>query len=248
MKQPPQSISTTTLLDIINNKRIGAEYQPIKDTHSLETIGHEALARFYSRDNQALPPQIVFDALHDSPITLVQVELLSKHWQLANAPNIGKLFINLDPHAVSGISHTTPDHPILSLLTEPARIVVELIENTNIQEADHSLILAELLAKQQIQVALDDIGGPNTMLSLPILSCVNIMKFDRQWLRMLHQAEQRHMLGWLLDFARQTGKLTILEGVETAEDLAQARAMGVDYVQGYLFRDEFITRRATMQD
>ena len=52
------------------------------------------------------------------------------------------------------------------------------------------------------------------------------------------------MLQLLLSFARAEGKQTILEGVETSADLARARELGVDMVQGYLFREAFINQRA----
>lgn len=34
-------------------------------------------------------------------------------------------------------------------------------------------------------------------------------------------------------------KKVILEGVETKEDLELAQQIGVDYVQGFLFKDKF---------
>lgn len=43
-----------------------------------------------------------------------------------------------------------------------------------------------------------------------------------------------------MNYARKTSKYSILEGVETESDLELAREMGVDFVQGYLFKKEFI--------
>jgi hypothetical protein len=60
----------------------------------------------------------VFDTLHDSPVTLVQVELMSKRWQIEHAPRDGLLFLNLDPHAVAGLSLATPEHLLLDLLCQ----------------------------------------------------------------------------------------------------------------------------------
>ena len=37
-------------------------------------------------------------------------------------------------------------------------------------------------------------------------------------------------------------KQTILEGVESELDLELAKEIGVDFVQGYLFKKEFITK------
>jgi EAL domain-containing protein (putative c-di-GMP-specific phosphodiesterase class I) len=37
--------------------------------------------------------------------------------------------------------------------------------------------------------------------------------------------------------ARETGARTILEGVETASDLQLAQELGVDWVQGWFFKE-----------
>jgi EAL domain-containing protein (putative c-di-GMP-specific phosphodiesterase class I) len=237
------AVDIDTLLDILHHQRIGAEFQPIKHTATLETIGHEALARFYNNKQQPVPPQDVFATLHASPITLVQAELMSKRWQIASAPDDGLLFLNLDPDAFTINSGSPQHHPMLRLLDQPHRMVVEIIENASIQEADRSLWLAECLAAQGIRTALDDIGGCGTLLSLPILCSVDIFKFDRQWLQAIRQPAQLRMLKMLLHYAREENKKTVLEGIETAEDLAVARLLEVDYVQGYLFRQQFINKR-----
>lgn len=237
------TLSPEVLLDLLESQRIGAEYQPIKATKTLETAGHEALARFYNPNCEALPPQQVFDALHDSRVTLIQVELMSKRWQISQAPLGDMLFLNLDPHAMSGLSKEQRHHPLLEMIDRPQQTIIELIENTNIQEADQCLLLAEILAQRGIRTALDDIGAPGTMVAMPILSVVDFYKFDRQWLRTISDPRQKRLLQMLLAFARDEGKQTILEGIETEHDLALARELGVDYVQGYLFRPEFITRR-----
>ncbi len=237
-------IDTDTLLDIIEHQRIGAEFQPIKHTGTLATIGHEALARFYKRTGQPIPPQAVFATLHGSPVTLVQAELMSKRWQIDSAPQDGLLFLNLDPDAFTTSGVNPDQHPMLQLLGQPDRIVVEIIENASIQDADRSLWLAECLAARGILTALDDIGGVGTMLSLPILCNVDIFKFDRHWLQAIHQPAQRRMLKMLLNYAREENKKTVLEGIETVDDLAIARELQVDYVQGYLFRPEFINKQA----
>jgi len=73
---------------------------------------------------------------------------------------------------------------------------------------------------------------------------VDIFKFDRHWLQAIHQPAQRRMLKMLLNYAREENKKTVLEGIETENDLAIARELNVDYVQGYLFRPEFINKPA----
>ncbi|WP_245944713.1 EAL domain-containing protein [Crenobacter cavernae] len=238
---PATAIRADTLLDLIENRRVGVEYQVILDTRSLEPFGYEGLARLYDRDGAPLPPQRVFDCLHDSPLSLVQLELIAKAAQIEHAPTEGKLFLNVDPDAF--LLGLAPDHshPMFKLLARRPEVVVEIIENSNTQQADRSLALARGLAEQNIETALDDIGAPASLLALPLLMSVDYYKFDRHWLRQRDDAAHRALLTHLLGFAREQGKATVLEGVETAADLALARELGVDYVQGFLFRERFVT-------
>ena len=238
------NLSVDVLLDTIENQRIGTEYQVLVDTASLETVGHEALARFYRRDGAALPPQLVFDALHHSPFTLFQVELLAKRFQIAAAPPEGLLFLNVDPDAFMQPVSDERRHPMLALFESPQRLVVEIIENSSVQEAHLSQRLAEILKAHGVRLALDDIGGPESMLSLTLLGGVDYFKFDRSWLGRRGDPAGMRLLKALLGYARELGKQCVLEGVETERDLELARELEVDLVQGFLFRERFRLVRA----
>ena len=47
--------------------------------------------------------------------------------------------------------------------------------------------------------------------------------------------DNQTLTGALLSVARQFGMYAVAEGVETVEEAAQLRRLGVDYLQGYLF-------------
>ena len=240
----PPDLSVDVLLDTIEHQRIGTEYQVLVDTVSLATVGHEALARFYRRDGTALPPQLVFDALHHSPFTLFQVELLAKRFQIAAAPPEGLLFLNVDPDAFMQPVSDERRHPMLALFESPQRLVVEIIENSSVQEAHLSQRLAEILKAHGVRLALDDIGSPESMLSLTLLGGVDYFKFDRSWLARRGDPAGMRLLKALLGYARELGKQCVLEGVETEQDLELARELEVDLVQGFLFRERFRLVRA----
>lgn len=46
----------------------------------------------------------------------------------------------------------------------------------------------------------------------------------------------------LLNYAHRSHRETILDGIESELDLELAKEIGVDFVQGYLFKKEFITK------
>ncbi|WP_293933140.1 EAL domain-containing protein [Iodobacter sp.] len=236
-------LSPILLLDVIQQQRFGVEYQPLIHTHNLETIAHEALARFYRADEQLLRTDHLFNELHHSPLTLFQVEYCMKQLQLENAP-AGELFLNLDPDAYAVADIAGEENPLLSLIHCRSDIVLEIIENSDISDARQSANMAKAFHEKNIQLALDDIGSPHSMLSLPILITVDCLKFDRSWFNELYLPNHRMALESLIRYAKDTGKRTVLEGIETPEQLEIARQLNVDMVQGFLFKQRFIQVRA----
>ncbi|MBT1445546.1 EAL domain-containing protein [Shewanella sp. JM162201] len=215
---------------------LSCEYQPIVCLQTGAIKAYEALARFYDHEQQAIAPNLVFEALHQCPHALSQTEYAAKCLQLAAAPPGFGLFVNLDPHSL--------DKPMLSALlpkleAHPA-LVVELIENTCISDAIMASKLARELKTRRIAVALDDLGAPHAMLSLELLAAVDWIKFDRHWLSELHEPHCCALLQALIQFARASGKPTVIEGIETEAQRQSARELGIDMAQGFLFRPAFI--------
>lgn len=232
-------LSPLALLDLLEQRRFGVEYQPLVEAGSERIVGYEALARFYDRAGRPWSPQRVFDALHTSPISLFQVEYALKQLQLAHAPGEGALFVNLDPDAFAAADGAAETHPLVELLASESRVVVEVIENSNLNDAQMSCRLVDCFLARGVSLALDDIGAPSTMIALPVLLAVDYLKFDRAWLGMLADPVCRAALRHLVAFARETGKRTVLEGIETEAHRGLARELGVDYLQGYLYRSAF---------
>lgn len=233
----PSRVPAALLLDLLRHQRYGVEYQPIVELASGQPIGHEALARFYTADGQPLAPKPIFDALHTSPLSLYQVEYDMKRLQLAYAP-AGPLFVNLDPDAY-GVTVGEAEDPLLELLGSHQDLVVEIIENSDVSDAHLSQLLAQAFTARGVRLALDDIGAPNSMVSLDVMMTVDWFKFDRSWLARARDVKGRAALRHLIGFAHECSCRVILEGIEREEDLALARTLEVDCVQGFLYRRQF---------
>ncbi|WP_415898948.1 EAL domain-containing protein [Neptuniibacter sp. QD48_11] len=237
--------SSLELLDLVEQQRFGVEYQPLIDAHTGDILGYEALARFYHADGRAIPPLDVFQVLHDSPLMLAQVELQLKRLQMRYRPEGVALFLNLDPHAFSVCTDGdgSGQNAMVNLLKGNTDLVIELIENTDVNDAKISNDVSELMRKQGIAIALDDVGAPGSMIAMNILSEVDYIKFDRSWLRDDLTENMQLLIKSVIGFARVSGKKTVLEGVESAEDLATAIKLGIDYVQGFFYQELFIQKR-----
>jgi EAL domain-containing protein (putative c-di-GMP-specific phosphodiesterase class I) len=233
-------ISTSELINLIDHNLFGVEYQPLINVTTGEIYAYEALARFYTLGNRKISPLLVFSALHDNPITLFKVECQLKKLQIAHAPQEKKLFLNLDPDAYVAHGSSGLDNPLLNLLCITPEIVVELIENTDSNDARICIELSKVLSNQGVSIAIDDIGSPHSMLSIPIMTMVNYMKLDKYWLRFRDDKNHYALLNKLVQYAQETGKITVLEGIETESDYYFAQQLGIDLVQGYLFKEQFV--------
>jgi len=150
--------------------------------------------------------------------------------------SVAVLNINFDPHAVTDDVHS----PLMALLEQKEDLVVELIENTDLLDSKASIELLQALRGKGIKCALDDVGAQESMLSIDLMVAVDYLKFDRRWLNLLDHLKYEEQLRCLLNFARAAGRKTILEGVETEQQLARVQQYPLDYIQGFLFRDQFI--------
>ncbi len=240
-----QPYLSSVLTDIIENRRYGVEYQPLISVADGSVYGYEALARFYDRNDTPVSPLTVFRELHRLPLTLFKVEYETTQLQIENFSLSGKLFVNIDPDAYAAVGNLSgADHPLVALLTKHEDLVLEIIENTDISHATISQQMAETFRQFNVKLALDDIGAPDSLLSLPVMMSVDVMKLDKSWLQLCEDESHLVMLKALVDYARMSGKLTVLEGIETEDDLLFARQIGVDLMQGFLFRPQFVSCRS----
>ncbi len=232
-----------TVLECLTASRLGVEYQPLVCTGSGDILCYEALARFIAADGSMLPPDLVFEALHDNPLLLLHAELETKRLQLAEAPQHGQLFVNLDPDSYAQGEDEQGGNLFLPILTaQRSRLVVEVIENLHLQDVALTHRMMEQLEQEKIRMAIDDLSSSRGLVSYASLLNAAYLKFDRSWLAGELSSRQRTILTWALAQARDLELKTVLEGIETPEHLAMARQMGFDLVQGFIFRDRFVRR------
>ncbi|BFM48393.1 EAL domain-containing protein [Marinomonas sp. THO17] len=235
-------LSQRQLLELIEAQRFGAEFQPIVALDSKEVYAYEALSRFKDAHGNLIPPDYVYAALHDNPLLLLQVELAQKRIQLSGLSNQHRIFVNLDQDAFYACGKKLADNPFIDLIQaqDKGRVVVELIENSAMSDAMMSLSMIEVFNQLGVRTALDDLCNPKSMLSVAVLQLVEWVKLDKCVLEQRLDANFMVFVEKIIDFAKVTGKKVVLEGVETESDVAFAHQIGVDYIQGFYFKEQFV--------
>jgi len=234
-------LSAECLIDLIENKRFGVEYQPIVHCKTQDIFAYESLARFYTTDNKAIRPDLVYESLHSSPLSLFQVEYQQKKLQLSYAVNGHDIFVNLDQDSYFSSGIIDQSNPFLILFKEyqKSNVIVELIENSEINDAIMSLAMIDNLAKNNISTAIDDVCNPQSMISTSVIQLVDYIKLDKFVIKNKTNRNFMLLVKSIIDYAHSANKKIILEGVETTEDLLLAQQLSCDFVQGFYYRKNF---------
>lgn len=228
-----ENISFKEVDEILKTKSFWAEYEPVIDLKNGEIFGYEALARFvYHGIN--LPPAPIFELVHHSKEFFFRLEKELKLMQIKHRPSEGLLFVNIDPH------NFDTDEKIDfwdDLFSKKEKICIEVTENShNLQACLLSSCLSKLKNTGAL-IAQDDIGNNQKPFCFELTIDAHILKFDRSWFHKIKVCSHyAHILKGFIDFAKLQNKKTIMEGVETEEELNLAKKLGVDFVQGYLFK------------
>ncbi|MCR5085337.1 MAG: EAL domain-containing protein [Succinivibrionaceae bacterium] len=133
---------------------------------------------------------------------------------------------------------------------DPRYLVVEILESIAARNVDELNSHIEKIHELGIKVSLDDFGSAYSSLNLFTSLDVDEVKFDNHFLLEKDQAKKEKnklILGLLIPAFKKFDKVSVAEGVETAEDLAFLKEIGCDVAQGYYYSkpipvDEFETR------
>jgi len=116
------------------------------------------------------------------------------------------------------------------------RIKVEITEDVLMENEQSAGDTLSRLRDLELGVSIDDFGTGHSSLSHLNRLPVDTLKIDRSFVgHMCERRENLEIVRTIVALAHNLGMDVVAEGVETAEQLAELRAMGCDYGQGYLF-------------
>ncbi len=118
----------------------------------------------------------------------------------------------------------------------PERLELEITEAVLLDDEVETLLILAALRDLGVGLLLDDFGtGAASLFTLKRLP-LTAMKLDRSLVRDLpHLAEDRAIIGAVVDTGHALGLDVIAEGVETAAQHAILTEIGCDAAQGYFF-------------
>ncbi len=237
--------------DVINTKRMSDEilsglergefvpyYQLQFHAQSLDISGAETLARWNHPTDGLLTPDRFLQVAEDldvvSAIDGIILESALKdyaRWQ-ALAISVPKISVNvssrrLNDPALSG--------KLKSLNIMPGTVSFELLESIFLDDCDEAVNEnLHAIRKLGIGIEIDDFGTGHASIVSLLKIGPGTLKIDRALIKPITEtAEQRKLVGSIIEIGKSLGIKVVAEGVETREHIRILQDLGCDLLQGY---------------
>jgi len=220
-------------------------YQPIVSLRTGEITGFETLVRWKHPERGILPPSDFLKTAEDTGLILPMGWMLMREachrlqeWR-QEFPNSAALTMSVNmspkqivqPDVVQTVAEIAAECGI-----DPQSLVLEITEDTLIENAD--LVAARLsdLKDIGVRLAIDDFGTGYASLSCLHRFPFDILKIDRSFIGGQGELDgQWHIVQLTIDMAHHLNMVVVVEGVETDAQLARLQSMKCDYGQGFRF-------------
>jgi diguanylate cyclase (GGDEF)-like protein/PAS domain S-box-containing protein len=222
----------------LKENQFSLNYQPFVDTATLEVIGYEALIRWDHPERGRIPPGDFIPLAEESGLIVpigswvlatACAEAMSWDWPLVISVNLSPAQF-LQPGIVSTVADVLRDTGL-----PPKRLELEITEGTLMGDTQNALRILTSLKALGAKVAMDDFGTGYSSLSYLRKFPFDKIKIDRSFISDLEDdSEAETIVQAIIAMSRSLRLDVTAEGVETKQQLSMLRALGCNFVQGYL--------------
>ncbi len=226
------------ILQALEQDQFVPYYQLQFNARTLDVAGVETLVRWRHPERGILTPDNFLAIADDldvvSTIDAMVLEKALKALQIWESRGllVPKVSVNVSTRRLNDPALMTK---LKRLKIRPGTVSFELLETIFLDNCDSGVISnLERLRKLGIGIEIDDFGtGHASIVSLMRIS-PNTLKIDRQIINSVHRsAEQRKLVGAIVEMGRALNIQVAAEGVETTDHIRVLRETGCDILQGY---------------
>jgi diguanylate cyclase (GGDEF)-like protein len=249
MREAAQSRLETerSLRQALANEELRVHYQPVVEIASGRPIGVEALVRWQKDAETLVAPGQFIPVAEETGLILPLGEFVLREacrqvagWR-ADVPGLRDLTLSVNLSARELLNPAIADQVGEALVDsglEASALCLEITETVLLADTDSCARSFEALQTLGVRVAVDDFGTGYSSLTYLKRLTVHALKIDQSFVAGLGTAtstRDRAIVAGIVDLANAFGLVTVAEGVETAEQVAQLSALGCDVAQGYHF-------------
>ncbi|HWO87657.1 MAG TPA: EAL domain-containing protein [Gemmatimonadales bacterium] len=219
-------------------------YQPIFAQSDTRIVGFEALLRWQHPRRGLVDPSAFIDVAEETNLTV-----LIGRWVLGEAcrqlrewrdqyPQLQGLGVGVNISRKQLLAPNLPSDVSDAIRTNalaPRSLHLEITENVVMEDASNAAAALEALRVLGVRIHMDDFGTGYSSLSYLRRFPLHGLKIDRSFVSHMDEAANLELVRTIVTLGRNLGLRVVAEGVENAQQWVSLRAMGCDYVQGFLF-------------
>jgi diguanylate cyclase (GGDEF)-like protein len=228
----------------IRQRQFCLHYQPIVASGgSNAVLGYEALLRWQHPDRGLIGPADFIPVAEESGLIIFLGDWVLEEACRAAAElrQRGALhasrFLSVNVAAAQFLQPSFPAR-VRQLVMEhgidPHQLRIEITESVAIRDPERTAAVLAEIREWGVQTSLDDFGTGYSSLSNLQRLPIDCLKIDRSFINELTDPKSLSIVKAILDLARSMRLTVVAEGIEREDQLDTLRAMGCDYLQGFL--------------
>ena len=225
--------------DALRARRVRLAFQPVvMGSNPERVLFHEGLIRLMDVSGRTIPARDFMAAVEerelgrqiDCAALELGLETLARHTDIRISVNMSARSIGY-PRWMKILKKGLQRSPTIG-----ERLILEITESSAMLVPEIVSAFMDDLQREGIAFALDDLGAGFTAFRHLKDFFFDIIKIDGQFIRNIHRdADNQVLTRALIAIARQFEMFAVAEAVETPEEAAFLRSIGIDCMQGYLF-------------
>ena len=225
----------------LKDKEFVIVYQPKTAASTEKAVGAEALVRWH-KDGQVIPPS-KFIPLFEKNKFIIKLDLYIFEHVCKDMASWKEKY-NFVPTVSINVSkeHFVEENFIDKYVeitdkynVDRSKIDLEITESATIDENIDTLKILNNIKAKGFLISIDDFGTGYSSLSMIQSMPFDILKIDKVFVDQANLDSNQNIINYIMLIAEHLGVETIVEGVETKEQVDLIRKINCDIIQGYYY-------------
>ena len=238
--------------DAIKYNRFKVYYQPIYNVETKAFSGAEALSRIDDPTYGIIyPGSFIYYAETNGYISTIDLNVIENVMKFLKSINLEEYKLNQVSINLSLADFNTIDFvdKVLDLKKkynfDPSLVLFEITETNTIGDKNYYFDKIDELKSNGFDFILDDYGVGYSNLERFAKSPIDFVKIDRELVKLSNNKMMKDILNTTFNMIHELDRKSVIEGIETREELSEFLKYNCNYVQGFFFskpipEDEFL--------
>lgn len=224
------------LSNALRDKNIITYYQPIVNNSTLAYEKYECLVRMIDKDNIISPFFFLDIAKQTRQYFDITKTVIEQSFEMFKDKDV-EFSINL---SINDIIEPEISEYIIMMLKRygiGSKIVFEIVESEYIEKFEDVMSFITKVKKYNCKIAIDDFGTGYSNFEYLIKLKADYLKIDGSLIKDIDKDDNAYLVvSTIIEFSKKLGMKTVAEFVESEEIFKIVQELGVDYSQGYYFK------------